>query len=266
MFKEKEERYIELVRDMKECRLCQDIKAPAYCEDGEYLLNDSHGIVSGQEIDIDKIYVNRWNMWQGSLDAEIMVVGLDFGKVTVGSIDQPERHRWWEDGMPDWKSPTDKNLNQIFSEVFGEDFDLTKPCGKLFFTNVACCYRQKKTTGVANEAWYVFCARRYLGRLIRIIEPRLIICLGLKVFEALGYCEDGRIICTDDRKPDGKMPLRELLNAREPYHFELEIGNKRIKVATVYHPGANMNRNRKDKKDVSADWKKIRSLYEQMKD
>lgn len=266
MLNEKREKYIELIKDMKECRLCQGIKAPAYCEEGEHLLNDSHGIVSGQEPDMDKIYVNRWNMWQGSLDAEIMVIGLDFGKITVGSIDQPERHRWWEDRISDWESPTDKNLNQIFSEVFGEGFDLTKPCSKLFFTNVACCYRQKKTSGDASEAWYVFCARRYLGRLIRIIEPRLIICLGSKVFEALGYCEDGRIICTDDRKPEGKMPLRELLNASEPYHFELKIGDKRIKVAPVYHPGANMARNRKDKKIVYEDWGRIHKVYEQLKD
>ena len=265
MLSEKEEKYIELVKDMRECRICQGIKAPAYCEDGEYLVNDSHGIVSGQEPDIDRIYVNRWNMWQGSLDAEIMVIGLDFGRVTEGSLDQPEGHRWWEEGISDWKSPTDKNLNRIFSEAFGGEFDLTKPCDKLFFTNVACCYRQKKTSGASNGAWYAFCARRYLGRLIQIIEPRLIICLGLQVFESLGYCEGGRILCTDDRKPEGEMSLRELINAKAPYHFELEIGSKRIEIALAYHPGANMNRNRKDEKDVRTDWKRISDLYRQLK-
>lgn len=91
----------------------------------------------------------------------------------------------------------------------------------------------------------------------------MIICLGLQVLEALGYCEGGRVICTDDNKPKGRLSLRELLDAG--YHFELEIGDSRIKTAVVFHPGANMNRNRKDEKTVYADWKRIRKIYEQMK-
>lgn len=271
MHSEKEEKYIELIKEMRMCRICQDIKAPAYCENGECLINDSHGIISGQEADVDKIYVNRWNMWQGSLDADIMVIGLDFGRIMIGSINEPEEHRWWrESGQADdekvseWKSPTDENLYRIFKEVFGEGFLLTERCDKLFFTNVACCYRQKRTSGVANDAWYPFCARKYMGRLIQIIEPKLIIALGLQVFEALGCCENGRILCTDEVKPKGKLSLKELINTQKPYHFELILGDNRIELAPVFHPGTNRNMNRKPE-DEYADWERIRRIYEKIK-
>ena len=118
---------------------------------------------------------------------------------------------------------TFENLYRIFKEVLGEGFLLTERCDKLFFTNLVCCYRQKRTSGVANDAWYPFCARKYMGRLIQIIEPKLIIALGLQVFEALGCCENGRntslefvLIYTDRRwsysswwsvSPDGDFSI-----------------------------------------------------------
>lgn len=271
MYSEKKEKYVKLIEEMRECHICQNIKAPAYSEDGECLINDNHGIVSEQEIDVDKIYVNRWNMWQGSLDADIMVIGLDFGRIMIGDINEAEEHRWWKkenqteaDTVLKWKSPTDENLYRIFRKVFGEGFRLTEKCDKLYFTNVACCYRQKRTSGVANDAWYLFCARKYLGRLIQIIEPKLIIALGLQAFESLGCCENGRIICTDEVKPKGKLSLKELLNVQRPYHFELEIGDKRIKLAPVFHPGTNRNMNRKPEEEY-ADWERIQKIYEHLK-
>ena len=83
MHSEKEEKYIELIKEMRMCRICQDIKALAYCENGECLINDSHGIIPGQEADVDKIYVNRWNMWQGSLDADIWGRGFSLRKDAI---------------------------------------------------------------------------------------------------------------------------------------------------------------------------------------
>lgn len=170
MFSEKEENYIKLVKDMKECRLCRGIKAPSYCEEEEYLLNDSHGIISGQKTDIDQIYVNRWNMWQGSLDAEIMVAGLDFGRVTVGSIDQPERHRWWEDESSAWKSPTDKNLNRIFHEVFGDEFNLTKPCDKFFLPMLPVVTGKKGHQVLQVKRGMYFVQRNTLGDSYRLLN------------------------------------------------------------------------------------------------
>lgn len=271
MLCEKEEKYIELVKEIKECHICQNIKAPPYCEDGECLINDSHGIIPGRKITVDNIYVNRWNMWQGSLGADIMVIGLDFGKIAIGDIDRPEEHRWWKNSwqsdaekLLDWKSPTDRNMYRIFKDVFGSGFILTERCDKLFFTNVACCYRQNRTSGEANDAWYSFCAGKYLGKLIKIIEPKLIICLGLRAFEALGCCENGRIICTGHKRPEGKMPLKELLDAERAYRFELQLGDMRFQTTPVFHPGTNRNRNRTVDQERK-DWERAYKLYEMVK-
>lgn len=46
---------------------------------GEYLENDSHGLGTGVP------YVNRWNIWQGNLDADIILIGQDYGQKEEGS-------------------------------------------------------------------------------------------------------------------------------------------------------------------------------------
>lgn len=263
----KKEMYIELVKNVKDCHICEYIKSPVYSEVGEYLKNDNHGIVDEEKIDIDNIYVNRWNMWQGSLDADIMVIGQDFGKIIIGDREKAETHRWWNvKNVSEWDSPTDENLYEIFGKSFGKEFDLKKPCNKLFFTNIACCYRQNSTSGQANSGWFHLCASKFIHKLIKIIEPKLIIVLGLQTFEALGSSSGGMLVCkrNEEYKNDKKISLTKMIDGNYCFEYQYKDEHeKSIRVCPVFHPGANSKRNRPEKQED--DWKKIKEIYDSLK-
>ena len=77
----KKKEYLLLIEEIKRCNTCRNIKAPTYHKDGEWLKNDNHGCDENKRVDLEEAYVNRWNLWHGNLDAEIMVIGQDYGCV-----------------------------------------------------------------------------------------------------------------------------------------------------------------------------------------
>lgn len=56
-------RFAALVPARKACRLCSDLVNPAECEDGRY----------------DSEQIGPWSLWQGNIEAEMMIVGQDWG-------------------------------------------------------------------------------------------------------------------------------------------------------------------------------------------
>lgn len=269
MLTEKEQKYIKLINQISMCHCCECIKIPSFDENGECLLNDTHGLpLEASFIDsIDGIYVNRWNCWQGSLNAEIMLIGQDYGN--VDNIQLPQHSSRWrddkiqtkEDAQRKWNSPTDANLFYLFKEIFG--INLGEQNDKLYFTNLACCYRKNRTSGKANDAWFYICANRYMGKLISIIQPKVIIALGEKVFNALGYCENAKIhlIETSSAKSIKRMNYSDFVSE---CRFELSFSDsdsqtKSIPVYPVFHPGAYSNKNRPLNMQLN-DWERIKLL------
>ncbi len=57
--------YSQLVAARKACTLCASLENPARIADGQY----------------DSRQIGPWTLWQGNLDAEIMIVGQDWGDV-----------------------------------------------------------------------------------------------------------------------------------------------------------------------------------------
>ena len=256
----KQEEYLQLIEEIKACHLCENIKAPAFCKDGEFLKNDSHGYDENEKPDLQNAYVNRWNLWHGNLDADIMVIGQDYGRV---KDDEELSEAYWREVKPEsWKFTTDYRLHKLFVEVFGEGFDLTKRNLPLYFTNIACCYRQKDSTSAMNDAWYPICANRYMGRLIRIIRPKMIICLGQIPFSCMGCLEGFSFTCESANYESGTKPtLKEILDSRLRFVIEAEDMD-RIPVVPVYHPGAKRNRNRSEDLELK-DWKEVAGIYEE---
>ena len=265
---DKQKRYIDLVHKIKNCHICEKIKMPTYIEGGECLLNDFHGI-RDEETDVrnlDSLYVNRWNCWQGSLDAKIMLIGQDFGNVPElneypdSKFDQTIETK--ADAMKIWKSPTDANLYELFMKVF--HINIAKKNDNLYFTNLACCYRKNKTTGSVNDTWFYICASNFMRELIEIIQPKVIIALGEKVFNALGYCAESEIRCLDcdDEKQMRKWKFSDIV---ESHDFVLRLfgkENMEIPVFPVYHTGSNSNINRPMEKQLK-DWNRIKKYVEQ---
>ena len=177
----KEQRYRKLVEDAK-----QDYQSrPRSC--------NSKGVSLTWDDECKEI--NFWTYWQGigNYDASIMLVGQDWGKPIQGSsvmqnikdINSGLR----EDYDRDPGSITDDNLCELFS-VLG--FDISKRCKDLFFTNFVLGYRSDGLSGNLLREWLIYDAP-FFARLVNIIEPKVLICLGKDTFESVQYACTGRM-------------------------------------------------------------------------
>ncbi len=239
----KKDEFRGLVEDVSRCHICERIMTLPHMQSSECLENDDHGLK------IDKPYVNRWNIWQGNLDAEIMVIGQDYGIKEDGVLDACM--------FADTSNPTDKTLKELFKAAF--NWNLESEQQPLFFTNVANCYRKKRTSGGMHPGWLTICANKFMARLIRIVRPKIIIVLGRSAFEALHCMEDLPVVCLDPII-SGKDSFAEMIQHR----YYLEIDGRDVAVFPVYHPGANSKRNRSFSEQVE-DWMKIAEHYKSVK-
>src|SRR5258706_2082772 len=62
---ERRHQYLELVQKRKNCGDCEYLKNPSRCREGAY---DNSG------------HIGPWTQWQGNLNAEVMVIGQDWGR------------------------------------------------------------------------------------------------------------------------------------------------------------------------------------------
>ena len=227
---------------MSRCNICSNAATTPHSLTSEYLENDDHGLNTLTP------YVNLWNLWNGSLNADIMVIGQDFGR-----RGEPKAFvEAWRSGT--YKNATDVALRHLIQNAFKIDAD--KDNDALFFTNMANCYRKRKTTGSVHSGWLPICAYKHMARLIRIVRPKIIIVLGQLAFESL-FCMDG--LKVDCINPD--HITAETLAERMKYSYQITIDQSYIRVFPVYHPGANSKRNR-SLAEQEKDWKRIAEYYE----
>ena len=217
--------------------------------------------------------INFWTYWQGvgNLDAEIMLVGQDWGHPDEGSR-VIENIKKIKSGLPvgyltgiELESVTDKNLKELFQATF--DYDITERCRELFFTNLVLGYRSKWTSGNLRGSWIADDVP-FFRRLADIIEPKVIICLGKDTFIGVVYALTGK-------RPRIVKYNAFLESDRNPILAELPSG-KRTAVFAEAHCGAigTMNRNRPRSKGEpwgvklerqKEDWKKIKEYYDTVK-
>lgn len=240
---DKKERFKRLAEDVDKCHVCENMMVYPHCDLNEILINSEHGL------DTDLPYVNLWNLWHGDLNADIMVIGQDFGVLE----DVELLKEIWRKCT--YTNPTDKNLRKLFKSSF--DIDIDNSNIPLFFTNIANCYRLKATTGKAHLGWFPICANKFMGRLIEIVEPKIIIALGKVTFDGLFCIEEARIECSNLHLGIKDDKLSKLMEHN--YSLVLHSG-KNIPVFPVYHPGANSQRNRSFEQQIQ-DWKKIAEYY-----
>ena len=225
----KEQRYRSLVEDARK----DYYSRPRPCNSkGVYLtwVEDCHEI-------------NLWTYWQGirNFDAQIMLVGQDWGfpdqtssiMQNIKEINDGLR----EDYVFNRLNPTDKNLWKLFS-VLG--YDINQRCSDLFFTNYVLGYRSKGCSGNLKKEWLMADAP-YFSRLINIIEPKVVICLGKDTFEGVQYS------CTGKRQHIGRYNTF-IESTQNPLTLPL-LSGKTVAVFAVAHCGriGTMNRNRTGK-------------------
>ena len=187
--------------------------------------------------------INLWTYWQGrgNLDARIMFVGQDWGSTAdcselylaqFAEINTGRRSSYWLDGF----SITDNNLVKLFSSL-GYNISSGAPRNPdLFFTNFVLGYRNKGFSGKNTSRWFNEC-KDFFSRLVNIIEPKVVICLGRHTFR-------GVMMAFEQKVKIGNY--NAFITGRDnPVSVTLSSGQKAY-VFAVAHCGAmgTLNRNR----------------------
>lgn len=212
----KEEQYKTLVKERKECESCINcgLINPSQIKNGMYDTDDAIG---------------PWTCWHGNLEADIMIVGQDWGS---------QREFEAMSGVDRVSNPTNTFLRELMEEL---------PNSSFFLTNAALCIREGKAQGGLNDEWLFNC-RPFLKRQIDIIEPKAVIVLGQKTFYA--------VLSALDLGRNSSTKFKELVNEKPK-----EYGKTRIFPA--FHPGGLGIRNSGGKDAQKALWKEIsRNLKE----
>ncbi|MED5590661.1 uracil-DNA glycosylase family protein [Bacillus subtilis] len=150
----KNRKYRELVHQRKQCTLCQGIKNPAVILDGRY----------------DSNHINPWTRWCGNLNAKVMVVGQDWGHVEAFIRNK---------GQVNPLNTTNNKLIEMLS-LIGVKLEDT------YLTNAILCMKETKNlSGKTKSAWYRNCGEHFLKREIEIVNPKIIITLGVKAFRTV---------------------------------------------------------------------------------
>jgi hypothetical protein len=111
--------YRQLVHDRKTCRACSGLTNPSICGDGAY----------------DSDQIGPWSLWQGNLDADLMIVGQDWGD---------EAYFLQNAGHESHKNPTNETLRKLLASIGIEIEPPSKERGfggQLFFTNAILCLK-----------------------------------------------------------------------------------------------------------------------------
>ena len=177
-----------------------------------------------------------------------MVVGQDWGcpeestvmdsirAINAGSTD-PYHY--------DKHNPTDSNLVELFSSI---GIDISIPDSRLFFTNYILGYRNSGLNGGLKKSWFRDC-EPFFRRLVSILNPRIIICLGRNTFQSVTRTMGHRITISNyNRYIESKMN-------------PTEIGGKMIFAEAHCGYFGTINRNRGSGKNglelQKEDWKRI---------
>ncbi len=191
--------------------------------------------------------INLWSYWQGGVDhlnADILLVGQDWGRfndsnypvlsniISSRSLSDSTTKRYYE--MNTSIFTTDSNLCELFESIGIKNIASERNL-RVFFTNFVLCYRTKEspTSGSFNNKWAENCSE-YFVRLVNIIEPKVIICLG-------------KSVCYSVMKAANVSLPRKSYNAIiETCAQKAKIGNVSCMIFPMAHCGTfgTMNRNR----------------------
>lgn len=182
-YDEKQNLYFDLVKKRKSCRDCM-----------------SFGLINQNQVNKGKYDKNEvigaWSLWQGSLEAKILVVGQDWGDIASFERDRGQN------GF--YKDVTNTNLVRLFKSI---GIDVEEPGANiqnplLFFTNAVLCLKENGMSTKISQKCYNNCADKFLKEIIEMIRPRIIITLGQKAYE-----------CTARVYDVAPKPYRPLLNS-----------------------------------------------------
>lgn len=176
-------------------------------------------------------HVSPLSIRAGNLDASVMILAQDWDSADSMAV-APSRPAIGYDP----ELPTNVSLDRLLLA----HFELRRD--QVFATNLFPFVKPGAMSANIPHRDLVRAAREYAIPQIEIVQPRLVICLGLATFNAVRVAAG--------------LPRVGNLAAAIEQPFEMKAGDVTTLVCCQSHPGAlgKMNRNRGGVDRVSADW------------
>ena len=119
---------------------------------------------------LDSDQIGPWTRWQGDLDADIMVVGQDWGDVTSFKL---------QSGV-DNDSRTNRMIRELLAYV---GIKVSAPPAssresKVFVTNSVLCLKDGDCQSPVSRHWYINCGPNFLRPQIEIVRPKVVVAMG----------------------------------------------------------------------------------------
>jgi len=222
----RQDAYHSLVAKRKTCRICSEsgLTNPTCVEGGIY----------------DSDQIGPWSRWQGNLNAEIMVVGQDWGGFKFFVT--------WEGFDPPSSNPTNTNLSVLLQQ-FGITIKQPQEPQEhsIFLTNIILCLKDGGLQAPIKDEWLSNCSGNFFRPLVEIVNPKIILALGKKVSET--------ILDLYGISYSKSATLSKLMNGSP---FKLTESSL---LFPVYHCGAGgVNRNRPMEMQIE-DWRKAAKWF-----
>ena len=214
----KDVRYEQLVKCRKACSLCSALENPSRCEQGHY----------------DSRHIGPWSQWQGHLNAELMVVGQDWGDTNYFIKNQ---------GLKAQRVTRRTTCSVNYScplalTLAGPPHDCRND-GQVFLRRMPFFASRRLVAslqGNVKKEWFSNCGKTFLRPLIEIVGPKVVVCLGERAWRSVTAAFD---------QPAGRF--RD--SVENPRGVQIMDGAVAM---AVYHCGARiLNTHRKARATVS---------------
>jgi len=214
----KARRYYRLVEERKGCRRCAGLINPSVYVEGAF----------------DSREIGPWSRWQGDLDADLMVVGQDWGDTRYF-----ERNR----GLEKAGNPTNQSLEELLASIgiqVGPP-EAPKSGAKVFLTNAILCLKSGGLQGPVHSDWFTKCGQAFLKPQIELIRPKAVVALGQRAYNAILTAY-------------GLSESKSFRAAAESDGTQL---GARTRLFAVYHPGLRIQRTHRPRQVQLRDWERI---------
>jgi hypothetical protein len=182
-------------------------------------------------------YVSPWSKSAHNVGAEVMIVGHDWSseKWMSGPFDEQSAQRGYSD-----RFPTNQNLFDLLNRHFGLSF------GDVYATNAFPFIKKGESQGSIEHMDMQFAAREFLLPQIEIIQPVIVICLGLATFNAVraAYGVTQKISTLDEA-------------IRTPF-------SKNSMICAVAHTGIRTT-NQRGRDQIDRDWAALRRRFDDLR-
>jgi DNA polymerase len=212
--------YGALVRARKSCRACTGLINPSECAGGVH----------------DSDHIGPWSLWQDNLNADLIVVGQDWGD-TRYLIDNKGREK------P--QNPTNETLRILLRSV---GVQVPAPAagetggGPCFFTNAVLCLKKGGLQAKVMPEWFAECGSRFLRPTIHLIAPKVVVTLGEWAYRA---------VTTAYGVP--RLAFRSAVEQAQGFRLA-----DRIACVPVYHCGARILNTHRPMDQQVRDWERVR--------